>query len=440
MDSDLHLPNPVTCSECKKTVARTFKEANGLFGVLKNADNETVFCSKCMKCNPRRHVSCEQCGVEANSKEEEDLKFCEVEEGVPDRVCLACNEKECQKKEDERKREREQKEEEEEEAEGEEEEGDHALQFISYEAMNYETLFSDEVVDAAFQAHSTSHGPHYVRVAEQLLRLAHAQRINVFLRVKGDSPVLFTASDSGWIFGDGSDQSLCHGKGFPHVFLTSFLFFIYSIHAERFNLAIYDVIQKGIGRNFQNEKADVKLDDILLKQPWMKVVLMGFDPKATAFVTPHHPALVQSQTPRRRKVPAPHSASKKKSPFMVDHMQQELRKAIETKVREMMEQNKSLEEELNKDLIGKGVIPKQANWFYFDQGLSGGIAKFPGASKVLKLIIATGKGGESPTQLGDPIVDGDLHAKIERLVANNKLKPKRVNPGQKKQKKSDNND
>lgn len=231
MDSDLHLPNPVTCSECKKTVARTFKEANGLFGVLKNADNETVFCSKCMKCNPRRHVSCEQCGVEANSKEEEDLKFCPEEEGS--RVCLTCNEKECQKKEEERKREREQKEEEEEDREGEEEEGKDALQFIAYETVNYDTLFSDEVVNAAFQEHATSHGPHYVRVAEQLLRLAHGrngQHENVFLRLKGNIPVLFTASDSEWTRGDGSDQSLCHGKEIPHVFLTSLSLFNSSIH------------------------------------------------------------------------------------------------------------------------------------------------------------------------------------------------------------------
>lgn len=200
-------------------------------------------------------------------------------------------------------------------------------------------------------------------------------------------------------------------------------------------MAIYDAIQKGIRRKFQDEK--VKLDDILLKQAWMKVVLMGFDPKATPF-TLYHPSLAQSQTPRRRKVPAPSSASKKTSNFVVDHTRQAYRQKIEARVREMMEENKSLDEEFKNDMIAKGQVPKQANWFYFDQTLKGGIAKLPG--KGFKLIVATGEGGESPTQLGDPIVDGDLYAKIERLFTNNKLKTKRVIPGQKKQKKSDNND
>lgn len=145
--------------------------------------------------------------------------------GRKHRVCLVCNEKECQKKEEERKREREQKEEEEEDRDGEEEEGKDALQFIACEAVNYDILFSDEVLDAALQEHATSHGPHYVRVAEELLRLAHGrdeQHGKVFLNVKGD----FLSSSL-------PASSLCHGKEIlTSFFLTSLSLFNSSFHGR----------------------------------------------------------------------------------------------------------------------------------------------------------------------------------------------------------------
>lgn len=215
---------------------------------------------------------------------------------------------------------------------------------------------------------------------------------------------------------------------------------------ERFNVAIYDAIQKGIVA--RDGEVNEELDGMLLKRAWMKVVLMEFDPKGRSFAA-GLPSVTQSQRPRRQQAQTPSSKqaqtpssnSKKKTKplFTIDHKQPELRREIETRVLKMIGENKSLDEELKNDMIGKGVIPKQANWFYFDQVLSGGIAKYP-RSKALKLIILTGEGGEAPTQLGDVIEDGELHAKIADLIAKGKLKPKKVNPVQKRQKKSDNND